>query len=497
MGILGTLESAAGSVAHGIADGAKDIAKGGREAVSDTFHGAVNAAKSISSGEIDAAKDVVTGGFDGARDLIRGAEHGDVLGGVAAAGSDLMHGEAAAIGASWNGGIKGVSSLLGGIDTGAHDLGGAAQKAYEAGVNGAAGAIGDVAGNGAARVFRTAANAVEAPIKQETEFTWGVAEGVVEGVGGAVKGIGSLVGDTYKFATDSHYRDGVVKAVEHGVTYAAEHPVAAAEEVGSVGKALATSIYQGGVQAAKHGDLAEYIGKGVGQVGLAVATTVFAPEADAGEAAGLAGDAAGGVSRTAGVLEDAGGGTAGAVEDTAGDAAKAAGDAGAGESRVVQLHSLDEFKAAHAPDTTYKFDGYSFTTDAQGRPIRAEGEVRLSAAGRDPDLQRGIGNGPDAADTDVGFHLIADQFNGPSGRLNIVPANGKPIPGDVESNLNGGAYKTDFEHPVKKLLEQGRKVEVKVEPEYKGDSSVRPDRIRASYRVDGGRWVVHEFVNKR
>lgn len=307
MGILDTLESAAGSVVRGVADGAKDVATGAGKAASDAFDGAVNAARSVANGGIGAAKDVYNGVRDSAEDVIRGVENGDVLGGLEAAQSDLMHSEAGAIGELWNGGVNGASNLLGGINQGAHDIGGAVQNAYDAGVDGVAGGIGDIAGAGAARAFRGAANTIEAPIKQAAQFTWGVGEGVVEGVGGAVKGIGSLVGDAYKFGTDGQYRDGVISAVESGATYAVEHPLDAAAKVGSVASKLATGIYQGGLQAARDGDVAEYIGKGVGQVAVAVATTALAPEAEAGEAAGLGADAAGAASRAGEALDAAGG----------------------------------------------------------------------------------------------------------------------------------------------------------------------------------------------
>lgn len=332
MGVLDTLESAAGSAVHGVAGAAKDVAEGAEKAAGSAFNGAVNAVKSVATGGIDAAKDVFTGVRDSAGDLINGIEHGDVLGGLEAAQSDLMHGEAAGIGAVWNGGFNGASSLLSGINQGAHDIGGAVQSAYEAGVDGVAGGIGDVAGAGAARVFRNAADAVEDPIKQAAQFTWGVGEGVVEGVGGAVKGIGSLVGDAYKFGTDSQYRDGVISAVEHDATYAVEHPFDAAAKVGAVAKNLATGIYQGGVHAARDGDLAEYIGKGVGQVALAVATTALAPEAEAGEAAGLAADAAGTVSRAGEAL----------------DAAEGVGQLGRGEAL---LSEADPARAVLGPAT--------------------------------------------------------------------------------------------------------------------------------------------------
>jgi hypothetical protein len=293
MGWLDSVESVAGSAVNGLVDGTKYLEQGSEKALGDAWKGAVDAAKSVAGSAVDAGKDVASGISKGASDLGAGMRRGDFAGGLLSAGADLLHGEAAGVGHLWNGAINGASSFLGGINQGVHDIGAAAQNGYEAGVNDVAAGIGKVAGPGAANAFRGAATAVEEPVKQLAQFQWGVTEGVVEGLGGAVKGLGSLAGGAYQFATDSHFRDGVINAVENGATYVAEHPLDAAAKAGSAIKNLATDVYQGGVEAAQRGDLAEYIGKGVGQVGLVVATTILAPEAEVGEAAGLTADGAG------------------------------------------------------------------------------------------------------------------------------------------------------------------------------------------------------------
>jgi hypothetical protein len=293
MGLLSALEHAASSVTKGIVDGAKDLEGGAKQALTDAWNGAVNTAKTMATADLNEVKDVADGFAKGVSDFGSGLAHGDPLGGLGKAAKDVGEGTVAAISDGWHGLTSGASELFGGINAGVHEFGSAAQKAYTSGVDGMADGIGDIAGHGAADLFRSGAMAVEQPFKQAAQFSWGVTEGVAEGVGGAIGGIGNLVGDGYRFATDSRYRSATIDAVERGATYVAEHPLGAAEKVGSAAKNLAVGIYEGGVAAAKKGDLAEYLGKGVGQIGVQVATIVFVPEAEAGEGVALAGDLSG------------------------------------------------------------------------------------------------------------------------------------------------------------------------------------------------------------
>lgn len=164
---------------------------------------------------------------------------------------------------------------------------------------------------------------------------------------------------------------------------------------------------------------------------------------------------------------------------------------------LLRFESLDDFNtAANAarPNTVYEFGSYRWSTDELGRIERAEGKVDLTPLGRnDSKLQAAIGN--EGRATDVGFHLIADRFNAPTNRLNVVPGNGKPI-GDKLPNLNNGAYKR-FENTIADLRAKGSEVEIRVSAEYNpGNLSNRPDTFIAEYRVDGGRWVNQEFANK-
>lgn len=163
---------------------------------------------------------------------------------------------------------------------------------------------------------------------------------------------------------------------------------------------------------------------------------------------------------------------------------------------VLDIGNAEDFNALANfanPNTVYRFGDVQWTTDEQGRVIRVEGRIELDPVGRnDPDLQSDIGN--EGYETDVGFHLIADRFAGQTNRLNVVPGNGFPT-GDGLPNLNNGAYK-DFENTLAALAED-HDVEVRITPVYdRGNDTNRPDSIIVEYRVDGGRWIEDEFVNK-
>ncbi len=175
--------------------------------------------------------------------------------------------------------------------------------------------------------------------------------------------------------------------------------------------------------------------------------------------------------------------------------------AGARQADAIAVRQFDNAadfnRAANnaAPNTRYEFGEYSYTTDAQGRISVAEGEISLTATGRnDPDLQAAIGR--EGRPTDIGFHLIADRFGGQTNRLNVVPGNGRPID-DGLPNLNQGAFKR-FENRVAGLAEQpGNRVEMRIRAEYDPtNASNRPDRLVGEYRVNGGNWISQDFVNK-
>lgn len=287
-----------------------------------------------------------------------------------------------------------------------------------------------------------------------------------------------------------------------------------------------TSDYQA---AAKEGDWSKFAGRAVVDIGSffvgageanAVAKTGEAA-ADLGKVAEATSDV-GKVADTAGTLgksvdgADALGksntldraGTAAHASEQAGDASHAGtsledilkkADTGTqvGGKPLYKFDSLDDFNAvanAAQPNSVYQFGDFRWSTDGEGRVASAEGKVELNPLGRnDPKLQRDIGN--EGRSTDVGFHMIADRFGGPTNRLNVVPGNGKPI-GDGLANLNNGAFKR-FENQIAQLRTDGHTVEMRVRAQYNpGNTTSRPDRFVAEYRTDGGNWISQKFINK-
>ncbi|MEN4903294.1 DNA/RNA non-specific endonuclease [Luteimonas sp. TWI662] len=254
-------------------------------------------------------------------------------------------------------------------------------------------------------------------------------------------------------------------------------------------------------QAGRYG---EAIGRGAAELVLTVAGTKGVDKAAKGaKAADAAGDIAD-AARAAEHAQDLGdGGRVAARGDDAADLAEilARADTGrtVGGRPLLQFDTMDDFNvAANAarPDTVYAFGDYRWSTDEAGRVVKAEGSVSLEPAGRnDPGLQRQIGH--EGYPTDVGFHLIADSFAGPTNRLNVVPGNGKPLP-DGTKNLNTGAYGHQFEGQIRALKQENPEldVQIRVEPYYDaGNTTSRPDGFVAAYRQEGGKWVEFDFDN--
>lgn len=124
------------------------------------------------------------------------------------------------------------------------------------------------------------------------------------------------------------------------------------------------------------------------------------------------------------------------------------------------------------PNSNYTLNGYEYNTDELGRITKAEGDVKL----KDHDGKRTINESiKDMKPTDDKGHLIADTFEGQNDVGNLVPMDG---------NLNRGQYKS-MELQIKKALENGQEVHIKVEPQYTDASSTRPDSFKIKYSIDG------------
>jgi hypothetical protein len=83
------------------------------------------------------------------------------------------------------------------------------------------------------------------------------------------------------------------------------------------------------------------------------------------------------------------------------------------------------------PNSTYVVNGYTYTTDSEGRVISVEGTLSSTVADRNKYRQRQVGRSGNPGDQ--GGHLIASIFQGPGDRLNMVPMDG---------NLNMGRWRS-------------------------------------------------------
>lgn len=75
------------------------------------------------------------------------------------------------------------------------------------------------------------------------------------------------------------------------------------------------------------------------------------------------------------------------------------------------------------PNNSYELNGYTYTTDAEGRIASVEGVLHMKdREGRLPirDSIEDIGKGDQKEGDDRG-HLIGDQFDGPNGLENMIP----------------------------------------------------------------------------
>ncbi|WP_249939006.1 DNA/RNA non-specific endonuclease, partial [Tenebrionicola larvae] len=135
------------------------------------------------------------------------------------------------------------------------------------------------------------------------------------------------------------------------------------------------------------------------------------------------------------------------------------------------------------PNSVYPVDGDKiYKTDNLARPSQVE--ATLSPNVKDRNGYQQCKAGKCGFEGDEGGHLIASIFNGPGEKLNLVPMDG---------NLNKGAWK-QMENTWAKALGEGKAVKVNIQPSYIGDS-VRPDKFKVVYSIDGGRPIEKVFNN--
>lgn len=132
------------------------------------------------------------------------------------------------------------------------------------------------------------------------------------------------------------------------------------------------------------------------------------------------------------------------------------------------------------PNNEFEVNGYKYKTDDKGRVVSAEGQLQVKdhEGRRDMDPRSSVDKG-DMRKTDDRGHLIADRFNGSGGIENLVP---------MDSDLNQHGDYMKMENTLADAMQDGAKVELKVEPIYDSNST-RPSEFRVTYSIDGEKEV--------
>jgi hypothetical protein len=253
----------------------------------------------------------------------------------------------------------------GAIHTMGHTVDGVAGQAIDAGSN----AVRSVAGTGVADAVHGVAESLRGDVKQTIGFDVGLTEGAADAVGGMVKGVGDLAGEGYRFATNGSFRGQVIHGAESLATQLTQHPLNTVTTLGSAAINAGKNWVRGAAEAARQGDLGEYLGKGVGSAAVNVGG-FFIPGADVADGVNVAGNL-GKASEVLGDTSELAGGA-----DALGDAAKLERGAGAlgvakgaDDARPVQI-SLRE--VAHTlPDWHMQDISYTKRTDAARDALRA------------------------------------------------------------------------------------------------------------------------------
>lgn len=143
-------------------------------------------------------------------------------------------------------------------------------------------------------------------------------------------------------------------------------------------------------------------------------------------------------------------------------------------------HHLNEFinDCTAMPLMTYHVDGaFIFKTDSLGRTVSSI-ENLYSARNID---RRGhssfdeITFAKDGKATDVGGHIVANNVNGPTEAINIVP---------MDSSFNNSGEWKSMEKMIQDAFYYKNEVQVKKELFYPGESK-RPNKITVNILIDG------------
>jgi DNA/RNA non-specific endonuclease. len=126
------------------------------------------------------------------------------------------------------------------------------------------------------------------------------------------------------------------------------------------------------------------------------------------------------------------------------------------------------------PSTKYQLNnGHAYTTDGQGRVAQVEATLDLNKMDRNSYQQCVVGKCGNPGDE--GGHLIASSLGGAGDKINIVPQS---------QLLNRGDWKA-MENTLRREMEAGKTVTVKIDVSYPPAGGVRPSTFTVIANVDG------------
>ncbi len=136
------------------------------------------------------------------------------------------------------------------------------------------------------------------------------------------------------------------------------------------------------------------------------------------------------------------------------------------------------------PNARYEYEnGHTYETDENGHTEHVEATIDIDPWVRDKRRQAEFGNIGDAAypgETYDGGHLIAREFGGSAGRLNVVP---------MQSYLNQQGAWRKLEQQWKAQIEAGKDVKVNIEVRYpssgNADQLATPEEFVVTSIIDG------------
>ena len=310
--VISTAKNVVGDVGHTVADAASGVVETVETVAGDVGHAVSDAASGVVDTAGKVANDIGSGNFgdalgDAASGVVSTTGHvvSDVAHTVVDAGSGILS-TAGKIVTDADQTITDVA--VGAISATGKVVGDTAQAFVQAaGPNSTLGQAAGSVGN-----FSTSAvSGLVDTVNTVNDFNKGVVEGAVDGVEGLAKGVVSLgdsVGkEAFALATDEKTREQAAQAVLHGAeavgnfaeTAVTDPSKALGQVEDTAGSAVntvenvATNVYKSYQAATAQGHGAEFIGKGVGQVGVLVAGAVLTDGASlAGEGAAVAGEGA-------------------------------------------------------------------------------------------------------------------------------------------------------------------------------------------------------------